>query len=150
MSQHSQQSSYREKLIEHLFVGELLKYSWTNRNCALAIARPEVDNGGYDVVAEEGDVVRHIQLKAAHRRAVANGQKVHIALSQKPAGCVVWILFESDTLQLGPYLLFGGGPREPLVVDDFEGGKTYERQLQGHQSGTAQHSHRAQEQVSSL
>jgi hypothetical protein len=120
MSQHSLQSSYREKLIEHLFIGELLKHSWTNRNCALAIARPEVDNGGYDVVAEEGNVVRHIQLKAAHHRAAASEQKVHVALGQKPAGCLVWILFDAETLQLGPYLFYGGGSREPLVVDDLK------------------------------
>lgn len=75
MSQHFLQSSYREKLIEHLFIGELLKYSWAKRGCALAIAKPEVDNGGYDVVAEDRNVVRHIQLKAAHRTAKAQPKR---------------------------------------------------------------------------
>lgn len=120
MSQHFLQSSYREKLIEHLFVGELLKYSWHSRDCALAIARPEVDNSGYDIVVEEGSVVRHVQLKTAHRGASTKFQKVHRALCDKPAGCVVWIQFEEATLELGPYLFFGRGPREQLSLDGFK------------------------------
>lgn len=120
MSQHFQQSTYREKLIEHLFVGELLKYSWSSRHCALAIAKPEVDNGGYDIVAEEGSVVRHIQLKTAHRDAAAKSQKVHRALGEKPAGCVIWIQFDEATLELGPYLFFGGGPRQQLSLEGFK------------------------------
>ncbi len=117
MSKHFLQSSYREKLIEHLFVGELLKYSWAKRNCALAVAKPEVDNGGYDVIAEDGAVVRHIQLKAAHRRAKAATQKVHVALAQKPAGCLVWVFFDEVTLELGPFLFFGVAPPKPLRLD---------------------------------
>jgi hypothetical protein len=120
MSQHFLQSSYREKLIEHLFVGELLKYSWAFRSCSLAIAKPEVDNGGYDIIAEEGSVVRHIQLKTAHRGASAKSQKIHRALCDKPAGCVVWIQFDEATLELGPYLFFGGGPQERLALDGFK------------------------------
>jgi hypothetical protein len=116
MKQHTFHSSYREKLIEHLFIGALLKYSWTSRNCALAIAKPEVDNLGYDVLAEEGDVVRHIQLKTAFLGSTTKNQKVHTALALKPAGCLVWILFDELTLELGPYLFFGGKSRERLCL----------------------------------
>lgn len=42
-SQHSHHSSFREKLIEHLLIGELLMYSWRKRDCSLEISRPEVD-----------------------------------------------------------------------------------------------------------
>ena len=35
-------------------------------------------------------------------------------LADKPSGCVVWILFDARTLELGPYLWFGGAPRERL------------------------------------
>lgn len=114
MSQHSLQSSYREKLIEHLFIGELLKHSWRCRGCSLEIARPEVDNCGYDLVAEENGVVRHIQLKAAHLNARAASQKVHVALASKPSGCIVWTFFHEETLDLGPFLFFGGGAGDSL------------------------------------
>lgn len=114
MDQHFLHSSYREKLIEHLFVGELLKLSWLKHSCKLEIAKPEVDNSGYDLIAEEGGVVRHIQLKASHAEARAAYQKVHIALGQKPSGCVVWVVFNESTLSLGPYLFFGAAPGDPL------------------------------------
>ena len=65
LAQHSEHSAYREKLIEHLFVGELLKLSWRLHGCSLEVAKPEVDRSGYDLVAEANGVVRHIQLKAS-------------------------------------------------------------------------------------
>ena len=114
MEQHYLQSSYREKLIEHLFIGELLKYSWHQRACALEIARPEVDNCGYDVIATERDVIRHIQLKASLRNAKAASQKVQMALGTKPSGCVVWIICDPESLALGPFLFFGDIPGAAL------------------------------------
>lgn len=114
LSQHFLHSSYREKLIEHLFVGELLRHSWLHRNCRLEVARPEVDNNGYDLIAEEAGIVRHIQLKASHSGASASRQKVHIALASKPSGCVVWIQFDASTLKLGPFHYFGSPPGQPL------------------------------------
>lgn len=114
MSQHAVHSSYREKLIEHLFVGELLKMSWQDGDCQLEIAKPEVDNSGYDIIAEGNGIVRHIQLKAAYIGSKITRQKVHIKLSQKPSGCVVWIYFNKNSLELGPFYYFGGLPGEPL------------------------------------
>lgn len=114
MDQHFLESSFREKLIEHLFIGELLKQSWKEGTCSLEIAKPEVDNQGYDLIAEEGRVVRHIQLKATHLHARTAKQKVHIGLENKPSGCVIWIRFDESTLALGPFLFFGGPVGEPL------------------------------------
>ena len=114
MDKHFLKSSFREKLIEHLFIGELLKLSWTDGSCTLEIATPEVDNQGYDLIAEEGGIIRHIQLKGAYKKASASSQKVHIALSRKPSGCVIWVYFDEETLNLGPFLFFGGNAGEPL------------------------------------
>ena len=121
MSQHYLHSSFREKLIEHLLMGELLKRSWMRRDCSLEISRPEVDRTGYDLVAECHGVIRHIQLKGAHRGSTTASQKVHVALAQKPSGCVVWVYVDEDTLELGPFLYFGGVPGEPLPdIDSFK------------------------------
>lgn len=114
MEQHYLKSSYREKLIEHLFIGELLKLSWASGACSLEISKPEVDNQGYDLIAEENDVIRHIQLKTAKLDAQTDHQKIHIALGSKPSGCVLWIFFDETTMQLGPFLFFGGQPGEKL------------------------------------
>ena len=114
MSKHTQHSTYREKLLEHLFVGELLKLSWCNGDCELEVGKPEVDNSGYDIIIEDNRIIRHIQLKASYIGGKTSRQKLHVRLSDKPSGCVVWIYFNEDTLELGPYLFFGGEPGEPL------------------------------------
>lgn len=132
MSRHTQHSSFREKLVEHLFVGELLKLSWQSEECGLEFAKPEVDNSGYDLIAEANGVVRHIQLKSTYHGGKAAKQKIHMRLSEKPSGCVVWIYFNEDTLELGPFHYFGGNPGEPLP--SLEGLKTA-RHTKGDQGG---------------
>jgi hypothetical protein len=113
-AQHYQHSSYRERLIEQLFLGELLKLSWITQDCSLEVAQPEVDNSGYDVICEAGSVIRHIQLKTSVAASTTDEQKVHVKLAQKPSGCVVWIYFDPETLQLGPFLYFGAGAGEKM------------------------------------
>ncbi|MDG9922821.1 MULTISPECIES: hypothetical protein [unclassified Pseudomonas] len=114
MEEHSLHSSYREKLIEHLLIGELLKCSWKLKDCSLEISKPEVDRSGYDLIAEANGYIRHIQLKASFVGSTTAQQKIHIALAGKPSGCVVLVYFNKDTLELGPFLFFGAGPGQPL------------------------------------
>lgn len=113
-NKHSMHSSYREKLLEHLFIAELLKRSWLDGSCSMEIARPEVDSRGYDIIAENYGVVRHIQLKSTVKSARGSAQTVHSELESKPSGCVVWMIFDEDTLELGPFRFFGAEPRAPL------------------------------------
>ena len=114
MSKHTLNSSFREKLVEHLFVGELLKLSWQNDRCDLEVAKPEVDNSGYDLILEAQRFIRHIQLKASFLGSSTSTQKIHVRLSEKPSGCGVWIYFDEKTLTLGPFLYFGGLPGQWL------------------------------------
>jgi hypothetical protein len=132
MEQHCLNSSFREKLIEHLFIGELLKISWREKDCSLEIAAPEVDDQGYDIIAEANGVLRHIQLKAAYSQASTPSQKVQVALSAKPSGCVIWVYFDENTLDLGPFLFFGGKAGEPLPdISRFRVGKHAKGNAQG-------------------
>ena len=114
MQEHFLNSSFREKLIEHLFVGELLKLAWINKDLSFEISKPEVDNSGYDIIIEANNVLRHIQLKSAFIGSSTAVQKINIALARKPSGCVVWVYFDPRTLQLGPFLFFGSNAGEPL------------------------------------
>lgn len=114
MSKHNEHSSYREKLIEHLFASELLKLSWLDHECGLEIAKPEVDNSGYDIIAECYGIIRHIQLKASHISSSTTQQKVHVKLADKPSGCMVWVVFDEATLTLDHFLFYGDKAGEPL------------------------------------
>lgn len=117
---HTQHSSFREKMIEHLFVGELLKISWEIGKCDLEVAKPDVDNSGYDVILDSNQIIRHIQLKSSYVGSKTSRQKVHVKLGDKPSGCVIWVYFNEKTLELGPFYYFGSKSGEPLplLVDE--------------------------------
>ena len=111
---HSRQSSYREALIEHLFVGALLRTLWCAGPIPAEVMKPQVDDAGYDLVVEANGVIRHIQLKSSFLGARTASQKVHLRLGEKPGGCVIWVVFEPKTLGLGPFLWFGSSPGKQL------------------------------------
>ena len=135
MEEHSVNSSFREKLIEHLFIGELLKLSWTNKEFFLEVSKPEVDNSGYDLIIESKGVLRHIQLKAAFIGSKTSRQNIHTALSHKKSGCVVWIYFDQKNLNLGPFLFFGGKPGEQLPeLSQFKLAKHTKGDAEGHKA----------------
>ncbi|MGY3492323.1 hypothetical protein [Bradyrhizobium sp. USDA 4502] len=111
---HSADSSAREKLVEHLFLGELLRALWLKNIRGVEVLRPEVDSGGYDLALEFQGVVRHIQLKSSHRDARRGAITANVKLLDRPAACILWIYFDPDTLRLGPFLWFGGAPHERI------------------------------------
>jgi hypothetical protein len=80
--------------------------------------KPQVDDGGYDLVLEANGVTRHIQLKASHKGSSTAQVNVGLSLAEKPSGCVVWIMFDPDTLALGPFYWLGGRPGERLPAID--------------------------------
>lgn len=108
------QSVYRERLLEHLLIGELLKYSWLHAGATLEVSQPSIDRSGHDVVLEANGVTRHLQLKSSSHIAKTLVQKVHLGLASKPSGCVVWIRFDRSTMNLGPFHFFGAEPGLPL------------------------------------
>jgi len=114
LASHFEKSSFREKLLEHLFVGELLKELWIRDNAGAEVLRPEVDFGGYDLVIELDGIIRHLQLKASHAEAKAAKVNISKQLQQKPSGCVIWLRFDPTTLKLGPFLWFGSEPGTPM------------------------------------
>ena len=111
--QHFLHSVLRERTIEHLLIGQLLQRLWRYGNTRVEILRSEFDRGGYDLVADAGATVRHIQLKCSRTNAAAAGQTISLNLSQKPSGCVLWIMVD-DELNFDHFLWYGGLPGEPL------------------------------------
>ena len=80
----------------------------------MEVLKPQVDDGGYDLVLECASVVRHVQLKATFRGSKVRRFTINAGLAKKPSGCVVCMLFDEKTLSLGPFFWFGGEPNEPL------------------------------------
>lgn len=114
MSQNFTQSVYREHLLEHLLVGELMRYAWLHRAAELEVSRPLVDRAGHDVVLEANGITRHVQLKTSTVDGATRKQAIHLHLGEKPSGCVIWSRFEPSSMLLDHFLFFGGLPGEPL------------------------------------
>lgn len=109
---HFRQSVQREKFVEHLFTGLLLRHFWRT-NMEVDLLRPEVDRLGYDIVVSHGKITRHIQLKASILGGKASAQTISAGLAQHPSGCVVWMVVDRE-LEFRSMLWFGGKPGRPL------------------------------------
>ena len=105
-------SSARENVLEHLFVGKLLQTLWCKGVHDVEVLRSEVDDCGYDLVIECQGVLRHVQLKSSHREGKASRQTINSKISGKSGGCVVWMLFDAKTLELGPFRWLEGQPSQ--------------------------------------
>ncbi len=131
-SSHFIYSSYREMLLEHLFIGEVMSAMWKQSLRRVEMLKSQVDNGGYDVVLAEGPITRYIQLKSAFVSARAASVKINRALADKSSGCVIWMFFDPGTLVLEHFLWFGSPPDRPFPsLDDFKIAKYVKANAQG-------------------
>jgi hypothetical protein len=105
------QSTLRERIVEHVFIGDALRSLWRRGITDVEVLRSEFDAHGYDLVMARGPVVRHIQFKTGTSKP--GNVSVASALADKPAGCAIFIQI-TPSLDMGPYFWFGGGPGEPL------------------------------------
>jgi hypothetical protein len=60
---HFENSTLREHIVEHLFVGDVLRALWCRGVTDIEVLRSEFDSHGYDLVMGSGGIVRHIQFK---------------------------------------------------------------------------------------
>jgi hypothetical protein len=95
-SAHYVESSARENLIEHVFLGELLRGLWRKNVRDLEVLRPEVDSGGYDLALEFRGLTRHVQLKSSYRGARRSEVTARVKLLERPSACILWIFFDPD------------------------------------------------------
>ena len=89
-------SHYRENLLEHVFVAEVLQECAFVRHQKVEVLRAEVDDGGYDLVFQLGDIVRHVQLKTRSKKGRARKVQVNANLEKHLGGCVVWMFWDVD------------------------------------------------------
>lgn len=111
---HSRQSSLREGVLKHRFLGDLLGCLWIEGRREVDLLFPAVDYAGYDLVLEWKRITRHIQLKASHSRGKRDEVTINRHLASKPSGCVIWMLFDEKTLKLERFLWFGAKPGDRL------------------------------------
>lgn len=117
-------STYRERLVEQLFVGEVLRHLWGRGVHDVEVLKPVVAHSGYDVVLEYGRIIRHIELKVSNVGGKRKAVNVNVGLQRTPSGCVVWINVNQDDLELKPFWWYGAEPGIPLPsLEGFRVGK---------------------------
>lgn len=65
----STHSTLREHIVEHVFVGELLRKLWRRDVTDVEVLRPEFDAHGYALVLTCGSVARHMLLNTDKSKA---------------------------------------------------------------------------------
>jgi hypothetical protein len=107
-------SSKLEKILEARLCAELATDLWLRGIADFEVLRSEVDDAGYDLVLEANGCLRHIQLKASRAGAATAEVSVSTRLARKPSGCVVWMLYDPQTLRIERFRWLGGAPGAPL------------------------------------
>ena len=64
---------------------------------------------------KNNNIIRHIQLKASKRGGKTSRQNINNRLATKPSGCIVWIVFDENTLELCSFYFFGATAGKPLA-----------------------------------
>jgi hypothetical protein len=85
-----------EKLMEHIFLSEILQECWFRQRQVVEVLRAEVDAAGYDLVLEVEGRIRHVQLKASRQGGKTSKQTINSKLADREGGCVVWIAYDVD------------------------------------------------------
>ena len=121
INDHSVHSSYRESVVEHIMVGELLRHMWASELGQVEVLKPQVDDSGYDFVLEQGATIRHVQLKVANAGGRTRQFNVHARLAEKPSACVIVAIVDPRSLEVKHYQWYGGVPGAPLPsLEDFD------------------------------
>lgn len=123
-------STFFEQMTEHVFISEILQEAWFRYGKIIEVLRSEIDASGYDIVLACNGFTRYIQLKTSKPNSQKSSQSINIVLSEKPSGCVIWILREEpkkecveQRMKLS-YLFFGDEPGKPLAsLEHFRVGK---------------------------
>jgi len=107
------QSSLREKVFESLLLG-LLGIELLERGIDYAVLHSTSDRHGYDVVIENGPIIRHIQLKTTITGTATREVPINTRLAARQSGCVIWMVFDPDRRAFVEFRWFGGPPGAPL------------------------------------
>ena len=128
-SKDSIHSSLRESIIEHLFIGEILKKLWLEERFQVVVLKPQVDNAGYDLAIDcnsnpdlNHSSILYIQLKSSRSDAKTARVNVSRKLIKKPKWCVIWIIFEQKekTFDLKKYRIFPKLESSPPDTENFK------------------------------
>ena len=91
----SSDASFREKILEHVFIAELLQEAafGSRQPMEVEVLRPDVDRYGYDLVLTCDGTTRYVQIKGSRADAKRSRQTINSKLAEKSGACVIWLFY---------------------------------------------------------
>lgn len=103
----SEYSGSIEKLLKIRFVSDLSRALWLTGCRDFDVLRSNVDDNGFDLMIEAKNVIRHIQFIFTANGDETLDAKVDYRLSTKASGCIIWVEYDPDTLNITTYGWYG-------------------------------------------
>ncbi|MEX3686444.1 hypothetical protein AB3X91_07520 [Paraburkholderia sp. BR14263] len=108
-AKHATHSVLRERIVEHVFIGDAMRRLWQLGVTDVEVLRAEFDGSGYDLVMCCGELMRHVQFKASLVDGSRGDVSINQRLAQARSGCVIWLTV-TDDLEIKEYRWFGAEP----------------------------------------
>ena len=138
IDEHAEHSVLREKIVEHVFVGEALRFLWARGIYDVEVLKSEFDAHGYDIAMSVCGKLRFIQFKTGLGER-PKPVTVSKSLENKVGGCVVWISIDRS-LTLRHFWYFGASHSETIpALETFAAAKTTKRNIDGERSERKNH-----------
>jgi hypothetical protein len=99
----AQNSTFLENVLEHRFIFDVSKSLLFKQKDIVNIMRSEVDAFGFDFVLSAGGRTVYIQMKTRSNIPPSNGYAIADALWTLNNAYVVWMLYNSEDLELISY-----------------------------------------------
>ena len=106
-------SVLRERIVEHMFVSDLLRRFWFFKIFEVEILRAEFDAGGYDLAISLRGIVRYVQLKARSHGGKRRNFSIAKRLLQRVGSCVI-VIDVDEALNVIDYYWLGRCPEQNL------------------------------------
>lgn len=92
-------SRYREKIIEHIFISELMQ-AMARRGKKIELLRTDTDMFGYDLMVKWKKRFKYIQLKGKTKKGGAVKFNIHQSLIKNDDGTIILILIDDNDVNL--------------------------------------------------
>jgi hypothetical protein len=121
-----------------------MKHLWRRGDWRLEVLKPQVDDGGYDLVLDANAIVRHVQLKSSFRGSTVDKVNVNVLLAAKPSGCVVFMWFDQGNVRSWSVSVLRSAARtEAAGSGRNEGSQAHQSERTGCEGTTTEHQDRS-------
>lgn len=100
INKESEFSNFRESMVEHRFIAELMEYCWQRDFFDIQVLHSEIDDSGYDLVVSIKNNTSFLQLKVTSEESRVCEFPIHQNLVSKPNAFILLIEYEKSNISI--------------------------------------------------